>query len=130
MFMTFDRYKTLSLIDIKPIIFYDQDSQKWLCYWFGLLITAEMAMIYCAFIFWNNPCGSDVKTRVLAGFKEILQSPLAEYVDPEFHKHDPWFYTKHYLAPRIEQCKVLTSYTNEEVYTWFVDMLTGNIDGN
>lgn len=134
--MNFEKYKVFSLIDEKPILF--KHPIGWLAYWKGYIMPGEMALIICAIHFWKNHPSKEVKRVANTLTRQCLEHdwfakdcplplPLMSVNSNTPLRPENIDFLYYYEFNLIHAGVIEAKYTHEEVYSWFVSMLTEKV---
>lgn len=126
-----EKMKKWSLLDPKPVLYFDHRSLSWLAVWNGIFMTAEHALILTSECLWKNPptkemtkCANEKMKQLYClgvyddvipkdtNWSNILESGVLTYYNKVLPKH-----IHHHFSH-------LTEY---ESWLWFEKMLRNQI---
>lgn len=101
-----DRYLTLSRLDPKPIVFYDEEYTMWFCAWDGKIIPAQLGLIII--------------------YKEIYNSwPTNEMIAHATQQFNLSYYDYGYIFRKVIYKHQLMKYSYFDVLMWFEKFIRG-----
>ena len=69
--INFDQYLTWSQLDHRPILFYNPECDVWLCYWLGILMTGNQALLHYYNLVMKIPYGNNIRNELDQQAKDI-----------------------------------------------------------
>lgn len=136
--MIFDKYKTYSLMDDKPIMF--KHESYWLAFWNGELMPAEIALAICSKYYWRTELSRECCRRLGDLYIELRQYDwFLESTTPVMAATLVGWMTKDCPPDTLEmepgniiyaiECRISNeilnkSYDHSNVYKWFKGMLS------
>jgi hypothetical protein len=122
--MNFERYKNWSLVDPKPVIYYEPEIGEWCVFWNGIFMLYNSALILAGVFLLNSPSSKEVLSKADGKFENLYKAGL---IDDVVTDHESWKsiintggcsrYYADVLGKHIKN--TLTGNTRGDVWSWF-----------
>lgn len=123
--MNFDKYKQWSLIDPRPVVYYEPSIDEWCVFWNGIFMLHSSALILAGVMLLNSPSSKEVINQADYKFKKLYKAGL--FNDIERASGQPWndivdnYSCSGYYVRSLSNFirENLKDYTKMDVWNWF-----------
>jgi len=120
--MNFEKYKQWSLLDPKPIVFYNENIQEWYVYWNGVFMLYDAALLVAGVTLLHSPPSKEMVAICNHKFKMMLNSgifgPISNVAWYDIANDGVISYYNKALRTHIHHN--LARYPKIEVFKWFM----------
>ena len=81
--MIFEKYKQWSLLDPKPIVFYNEDIDEWFVYWNGVFMIYDAALVLAGRFLLRSPPSKETVDNINKKFSLMLSSGIFNDIKDE-----------------------------------------------
>lgn len=122
--MNFEKHKNWSLVDPRPVIYYEPELNEWCVFWNGIFMLYNNALILAGVCLLNSPSSKEVIYKADEKFEKLFKTGL---IDDVVTDHESWKSiintggcSRYYASVIPRHIKdTLTGYSKNEVWEWF-----------